>query len=143
MLNYFTPSMSYDILNIREARACYMLEIYTNIKKRRKELGYTQTELANKLGYADKSMIAKIEKGQIDLPQSKIMAFAKALETDARILMGDDGIVTDKQPTYNVFISTNEKNLLDIYRDLDDKGQHTVDTVARMELDRVKHKKVD
>lgn len=120
-----------------------MLEIYTNIKKRRKELGYTQTELANKLGYADKSMIAKIEKGQIDLPQSKIMAFAKALETDARILMGDDGIVTDKQPTYNVFVSTNEKNLLDIYRDLDDKGQHTVDTVAHMELDRVKHKKVD
>lgn len=115
-----------------------MLEIYTNIKKRRKELGYTQTELANKLGYADKSMIAKIEKGQIDLPQSKIMAFAKALETDARILMGDDGIVTDKQPTYNVFVSTNEKNLLDIYRDLDDKGQHTVDTVAQMEYERVK-----
>lgn len=141
MLNYFTPSMSYDILNIRKARGCYMLEIYTNIKKRRKELGYTQTELANKLGYADKSMIAKIEKGQIDLPQSKIMAFAKALETDARILMGDDGIVTDKQPTYNVFVSTNEKNLLDIYRDLDDKGQHTVDTVARMELDRVKGEK--
>lgn len=115
-----------------------MLEIYTNIKKRRKELGYTQTELANKLGYADKSMIAKIEKGQIDLPQSKIMAFAKALETDARILMGDDGIVTDKQPTYNVFVSTNEKNLLDIYRDLDDKGQHTVDTVTQMEYERVK-----
>lgn len=115
-----------------------MLEIYTNIKKRRKELGYTQTELANKLGYADKSMIAKIEKGQIDLPQSKIMAFAKALETDARILMGDDGIVTDKQPTYNVFVSTNEKNLLDIYRVLDDKGQHTVDTVTQMEYERVK-----
>ncbi|MFR6072720.1 MAG: helix-turn-helix domain-containing protein [Faecalitalea cylindroides] len=115
-----------------------MLEIYTNIKKRRKELGYTQTELANKLGYADKSMIAKIEKGQIDLSQSKIMAFAKALETDARILMGNDGIVTDKQPTCNVFVSTNEKNLLDIYRDLDDKGQHTVDTVAQMEYERVK-----
>ena len=115
-----------------------MLEIYTNIKKRRKELGYTQTELANKLGYADKSMIAKIEKGQIDLPQSKIMAFAKALETDARILMGNDGIVTDKQPTYNVFVSTNEKKLLDIYRDLDDKGQHTVNTVAQMEYERVK-----
>lgn len=115
-----------------------MLEIYTNIKKRRKELGYTQTELANKLGYADKSMIAKIEKGQIDLSQSKIMAFAKALETDARILMGNDGIVTDKQPTCNVFVSTNEKNLLDLYRVLDDKGQHTVDTVAQMEYERVK-----
>lgn len=31
-----------------------------------------------------------------------------------------------------------EREHLDIYRSLDDKGQHTVDTVARMELDRVK-----
>ena len=38
----------------------------------------------------------------------------------------------------NASLSPNEKNLLDIYRVLDDKGQHTVDTVARMELDRVK-----
>ena len=44
-----------------------MLQIYSNIKTRRKQLGYTQTELAKKLGYADKSMIAKIEKGQVDL----------------------------------------------------------------------------
>ena len=39
-----------------------MLQLYKNIKKRRLELQLTQTDLATKLGYADKSMIAKIEK---------------------------------------------------------------------------------
>ena len=53
-----------------------MLQLYKNIKNRRKELGMTQSELAKKLGYTDKSMISKIENGAIDLPQSKIIAFA-------------------------------------------------------------------
>lgn len=65
-----------------------MLELYRNIKKQRQQLNLTQTELAQKLGYADKSMIAKIEKGQVDLPQSKIIAFADALETTPGLLMG-------------------------------------------------------
>ena len=58
-----------------------MLQLYKNIKKRRTELKLTQTELATKMGYADKSMIAKIEKGLIDLPQSKIIAFANPCAT--------------------------------------------------------------
>lgn len=65
-----------------------MLQLYKNIKTRRTELGLTQSELANKMGYADKSMIAKIEKGVIDLPQSKIFSFAEALETTPSYLMG-------------------------------------------------------
>lgn len=47
-----------------------MLQLYKNIKSRRVELQMTQSDLAVKLGYADKSMIAKIEKGAVDLPQS-------------------------------------------------------------------------
>lgn len=65
-----------------------MLQLYKNIKNRRTELHLTQSELADKMGYADKSMIAKIEKGLVDLPQSKILAFAKALETTPSCLMG-------------------------------------------------------
>lgn len=68
-----------------------MLQLYSNIKNRRKELGMTQSELADKLGYADKSMIAKIESGKIDLSQSKILAFAEALNTHPSDLMGWDG----------------------------------------------------
>lgn len=67
-----------------------MEKLYENIKARRMELGLTQDELARKLGYADKSMIAKIESGKVDLAQSKILAFAKALGTTPSILMGWD-----------------------------------------------------
>lgn len=65
-----------------------MIDLYKNIKKRRTDLHMTQSELAEKLGYADKSMIAKIEAGKVDLQRSKIIAFAKALETTPAILMG-------------------------------------------------------
>lgn len=65
-----------------------MLQLYKNIKKQRQLLNMTQSELAKKLGYADKSMIAKIEKGIVDLTQSKILAFADALETTPEELMG-------------------------------------------------------
>ena len=71
-----------------EKRYMTMLNLYKNIKKRRLELELTQSDLAQKLGYSDKSMIAKIEKGSIDLPQSKISAFAKALNTSEIELMG-------------------------------------------------------
>lgn len=48
----------------------------------------TQSQLAEKMHYADKSMIAKIEKGIVDLPQSKIASFARILETTPAKLMG-------------------------------------------------------
>jgi len=67
-----------------------MTQIYENIKELRLLRGMTQTQLADKLGYADKSMIAKIEKGQVDLPHSKILAFAKVLAVEPGELMGWD-----------------------------------------------------
>ena len=72
-----------------------MLELYNNIKKRRLELGMTQAELGAKAGYSDNSMIAKIEKGKVNLPQSKIEEFAKALHTTAPKLMGYEGVVQE------------------------------------------------
>lgn len=79
-----------------------MLELYTNIKNRRIELHLTQSELAQKMGYADKSMIAKIEKGLVDLPQSKIIAFAKALDTKPGTLMGLSGLDESSQEITNI-----------------------------------------
>ena len=64
------------------------MKLYENIKRRREELHMTQGDLAGKTGYADKTMISKIEKGVIDLPQSKIQLFADALRTTPRDLMG-------------------------------------------------------
>lgn len=65
-----------------------MLELYKNIKRLREELGLSQDALAKMTGYTDRSSIAKIEKGQVDLQQSKIELFANALSTTPASLMG-------------------------------------------------------
>ena len=64
-----------------------MLELYENIKKRREALSMTKADLAHEIGY-DRSMITKIEQGKVDLTQSKLLAFAKALKTTPAYLLG-------------------------------------------------------
>lgn len=72
-----------------------------NIRIYREKLGLSQTELAKKLGYKDRSTIAKIESDVNDLTQSKIVAIADALETTPAALMGwekEQPIVSDGLP---------------------------------------------
>lgn len=75
-----------------------MLDLYKNIKRRREELGMSQAELAKKVGYTSRSTIARIERGDFDLSQSKIMEIAKALRIPAGELMGLDGIEVEFAP---------------------------------------------
>lgn len=100
-----------------------MLDLYRNIKKRRIELELTQSDLAEKLGYADKSMIAKIEKGIVDLPQSKIVSFAEALETTPAALMG-----WTEHSSNKVELNQREQSHLLVYRSLTDPGKDRVDS---------------
>lgn len=65
-----------------------MLDLYKNIKRLREEKGLSQEALAKLTGYTDRSSITKIEKGQVDLQQSKIELFAKALGTTSKELVG-------------------------------------------------------
>ena len=67
-----------------------MLPLYQNIKSRRAELKMSQDTLAELTGYKDRSSIAKIEKGDVDLAESKIREFAKALKVSPQELMGWD-----------------------------------------------------
>lgn len=67
-----------------------VLELYKNIKRLREEKGLSQDALAKLTGYTDRSSITKIEKGQVDLQQSKIELFAKALGTSSHELVGWD-----------------------------------------------------
>ena len=57
------------------------MEIGDRIKARREELGISQEELAKKVGYKSRSSVNKIEIDGRGLPQGKIVAFAKALQT--------------------------------------------------------------
>ena len=61
-----------------------------NIKLYREKLGMTQEDLAKKLGYKDRSTVAKIESNVNDITQSKIAAIAKVLQTTPAALMGWD-----------------------------------------------------
>lgn len=65
-----------------------MADIGRRIKERREELKITQQELADRLGYRNKSSIAKIETGTNDIVQSKVVEFAKVLDTTVADLMG-------------------------------------------------------
>ena len=65
-----------------------MLNLYGNIKKRREQLGISQQELAEAIGYKGKSMISQIEKGDVDLPSSMITKIAEALKCSESYLMG-------------------------------------------------------
>lgn len=89
-----------------------MLDLYKNIKEFRMSRHMTQTELAEKTGYSDKSMIAKIEKGQIDLSQSKIEQFAEALKVSPSQLMGWETDFCD--PGTNTVIMS--KDMVDFYQ---------------------------
>lgn len=74
-----------------------MLKLYQNIKELRKQNHWSQEELAKRMGYTDRSSIAKIEGGKVDLSQSKILEFARVFGVDAGELMGNDGIVTPEE----------------------------------------------
>lgn len=75
-----------------------ILSLYKNIKAKRQELGMSQEELANKVGYKDRTSIAKIETGKVDLSQSKILEFANTLGVTPSYLMGWDETNEESPP---------------------------------------------
>ena len=95
-----------------------MLDLYKNIKMCRLSRGWSQTDLANKVGYSDKSMISKIEKGAVDLSQSQIVKFAEVFSVSPCDLFGD----TDT-PVATLSLSPDRKDLLDKYDSLNDEGK--------------------
>ena len=64
------------------------MKLYSNIKMYRKKMGLNQEELAELVGYADKSMISKIENNEVDISHSQILKFAHVLGVPADVLMG-------------------------------------------------------
>lgn len=66
------------------------MSVGARIKQRRESLGMTQMELAQKVGYTNRTAITKIEKGVNDITQSKLWEFANALRTTPGYLLGYD-----------------------------------------------------
>lgn len=67
------------------------MEIHDAIRDLRTKRGLSQDELAAAVGYTDRSSIAKIEAGKVDLTVSKIKAFAEFFHvTPASLLCLDE-----------------------------------------------------
>ena len=64
----------------------------TQVRKRRLELGLTQKELAERLGYTSRSTINKIELGINDVPLSKLENLAKVLKVPVAWLLELDDV---------------------------------------------------
>lgn len=65
--------------------------------------GYTQTELAELLGYKSRSSINKIEVEGRDIPRSSVIKFAKALDVTPAYLMGWEDEPKPEQSLYDRF----------------------------------------
>ena len=102
-----------------------------NISMLRKQLGWTQEELALKMGYKSKSTINKIELGINDIPQSKIAKFAEVLGTTPADLMGWD---ENKSSPDKLELTEGERMLLDLFNRVPEDKQEIVLQMIRAAL---------
>lgn len=75
------------------------MTIGKRIKEKREELRLSQRDLAEKMHYTNHSTIGKIERGQVDVSQTRIVQFAEVLGTSVAYLMGWEE--TKKSATVN------------------------------------------
>lgn len=99
------------------------------IRTLRTKKGFTQDELAKKMGYTSRSTINKIEKGLVDIPQTKLKELANILDTTPLYLLGwvdnpDDNknkitVVSEEYGTIEYYFNKKETkevlNFLDKY----------------------------
>ena len=124
-----------------------MSPVGENILRLRKELGWTQEELATKMGYKSKSTINKIELGINDIPQSKIAKFAEVLGTTPARLMGWDAPKLNlqafaKNPPEEPKLSEGELMWIELYHRLSPETRelmiHTMGGFDRLPKDKQK-----
>ena len=111
------------------------MEIGERIKKRREELGMSQDELAKKVGYTSRSSVAKVETNANGIVQSKLVLFAKALQTTPSYLMGwTDEDSTNKNTTIANVVSKLRSNdmFLSVAEKLCNMDDNQLNTINQM-----------
>lgn len=110
-----------------------MSTVGENILTMRKSLGWTQEELAKRMGYKSKSTINKIELGINDIPQSKIVKFAEVLGTTPAYLMGWSEEENQEQPSPDKQeLTEGERLILDLYDRLPEDKKNILIEMAQV-----------
>lgn len=114
------------------------MELKDIIRFRRKELNLNLLDIAKACGVSE-ATVSRWESGNIgQMKRNRIAALSKVLNLSPAILVGTSDNNEENITSLSVELTDYERKHLEIYRSLDDKGQHTVDTVAQMEYERVK-----
>lgn len=100
------------------------------LKEARLNLGYTQEQLADKLGMA-KSTIAGYEKGTREPNILTVQGIMNALKIDANFLWQDE-----MEDSLELIVSSHEWDLIKKYRNLDNYGVNAIDTLLDIEYTR-------
>lgn len=75
------------------------MSVGANIRKRRYELGMSQQELADAMGYKTRSTIARIESGENSVTEAKLRKFALVLDTTPEALIsGYHAVAAETEP---------------------------------------------
>lgn len=104
------------------------------IKALRKQKKLSQDELARLTGYTDRSSIAKIESGQVDLTESKILLFAQVLDVSPSYLMGLSDAPPPAAPALE--LTQSEKDLIADYRDASEDSREDAALILRRSAER-------
>lgn len=101
------------------------------IMERRQQLGWTQSDLAFRMGYKTKSAINKIELGINDVSQSKVVKFAEVLHTSVAYLMGwEEEIKKNPEGTaerhFEILMDEDFISMFDEFHSLDEKKRKIV-----------------
>ena len=97
------------------------------IKACRRKKGWSMQRLADEMGYANRSAIARIEGGETDLPQSRITEFARVLGTTPTHLMGWDVSAEEAGATAaKVLKNPDTFNMMKQYLNLSEADQYTI-----------------
>jgi transcriptional regulator with XRE-family HTH domain len=80
------------------------MTIGEKIKQRRMELGWSQRDLAAKMGYNHHSTVARIESGKVDIPQSRIVKFSEVLGVTITYLMDWEEVQKKNNVTADIVV---------------------------------------
>ena len=113
-----------------------MQHIGTRIKALREERNMSQTQLAIKTGYTDRTSISKIESGKIDIAQTKLSVFARALGTSVETLIGlENKPSTSENLSAQKPLTEAQRALLDLFSRVPADKQNLVVQMIRAALE--------
>ena len=109
--------------------AIVLRKVGQRIKTERKMQNLSQQELAEKVGYADKGLISRIESGSLNLSMDKLIKIADALNVDVTELLMDP-VPAEKKVEKDVILY----DVSDISQDGQKRIKEYIDTIRSAEL---------